>query len=159
MKKLILLFFGLSMHGQNLHHQMLSSQGASTHLTNGVVVRQTVGQQSPIGNTRTSNSIVGQGFQQSSSNKSVKTQNNITINTIVYPNPFIDKVNFQFSGPIQGVIKIMLYDITGKLVYNIEKLPVQNTLTIDNLFVAEGEYFVKLSAKNYTYSTNLLKTK
>jgi hypothetical protein len=159
MKIILLLLVSFSGYSQKLHHQMLSSQGASTHLTNGVVVKQTVGQQSPIGNTRTSNFIVGQGFQQSSSGKSVNSQNNIRIKTIVYPNPFIDKVNFQFSVPILGLIKIMFYDISGKLVYNIEKAPVQNTLTIDNLSVAEGEYFVKLSAKNYTYSTNLLKTK
>jgi hypothetical protein len=47
----------------------------------------------------------------------------------------------------------------GRLVYYKEKMAVDNTLTIDNLSFAQGEYFAKLTAKNYTYTTNLLKSK
>jgi hypothetical protein len=137
---------------------MLSSQGTSTHASSGITVRQTIGQQSAIGNHRDSNVIVGQGFLQSNKMKTVAAPN-ITIKTITYPNPFIDKVNFQFSSPITGPVKITLFDIMGRLVYSKEKLLVDNILTIDNLSFAQGEYFVKLSAKNYNYSTNLLKSK
>ena len=58
-----------------------------------------------------------------------------------------------------GPIKIALFDIMGRLVYYKEKMAVDNTLTIDNLSFAQGEYFVKLTAKNYNYSTTLLKSK
>jgi hypothetical protein len=83
----------------------------------------------------------------------------ISITTITYPNPFIDRVNFQFSTPISGPIKVALFDVSGRLVYYKEKMPYDNILTIDNLSFAQGEYFVKLTAKNFTYSTNLLKSK
>ena len=52
MRILILAFLlpFLSLHTQELHHQMLSSQGTSKELPNGVFVSQTIGQQSVIGN-------------------------------------------------------------------------------------------------------------
>ncbi len=137
---------------------MLASQGATARTSSGVVVRQTIGQQSVIGNFRNSNFIVGQGFQQSKKMKSV-APTGIVISAIAFPNPFIDKVNFQFSSFVDGPIKITIFDVLGRLVFTDVKFPNNNTITIDNLFFAEGEYFVKLTAKNLTYSINLLKTK
>ena len=137
---------------------MLSSQGGTVHTTSGITVRQTIGQQSAIGNYKSSNLIVGQGFQQSNKMKP-GAMAVVSIITTTYPNPFIDKVNFQFSSPIQGFIKVSIFDILGRLVFSAEKLPINNILTIDNLFFPEGEYFAKLTANNYTYTTNLLKSK
>jgi len=159
-KALKILFLLLTCNGysQTLHHQMLSSQGTTTHTTGGVSVRQTIGQQSAIGNYRNSNIIVGQGFQQSNKMKTAVTPV-ISVTTTTYPNPFIDRVNFQFSSPIAGPFKISLFDVMGRLVYYKEKTAINNIVTIDNLFFAQGEYFVKLTAKNFNYSTNLLKSK
>jgi hypothetical protein len=137
---------------------MLSSQGTTSRTSTGIVVRQTIGQQSAIGNYSDSNLIAGQGFQQSDKMKTVIPPV-ISVTTTTYPNPFIDSVNFQFSAPIAGPIKISLFDVTGKLVYYKVKVSIDNILKIDNLSFAQGEYFVKLTAKNYSYSTNLLKSK
>ena len=157
--RLLFLLLSFNVFSQKLHHQMLSSQGTTTHASGGISVRQTIGQQSAIGNYRDSNIIVGQGFQQSNKMKTAVTPV-ISVTTTTYPNPFIDRVNFQFSSPVTGPIKISLFDVMGRLVYYKEKLSADNnTLTIDNLSFAQGEYFVKLTAKNYTYSTNLLKSK
>jgi hypothetical protein len=46
----IILVLTLNSYSQNLHHQMLSSQGKSIILSNGMLVSQTIGQQSAIGN-------------------------------------------------------------------------------------------------------------
>jgi hypothetical protein len=137
---------------------MLSSQGATSNVAGGISVRQSIGQQSTIGNYKNSNLIVGQGFQQSSKMKP-GAATPLVINTKTYPNPFIDKVNFQFSSFVEGPIKISLFDVLGRLVYSAEKMPVNNIVTIDNLFFPEGEYFAKLTANNFTYTTNLLKSK
>lgn len=157
MKNIILLFFVLSMQGQNLHHQMLSSQGGSTS-AGGLRVFQTIGQQSVTGNFRGSEIVVGQGFQQSRTMKTVKAPL-LTLVTKAYPNPFSDQINFEFSAVVSGPIKFSLYDLMGRLVTFREKVAIGTILTIDELSLAEGEYFVKLSAKNYNYSTTLLKTK
>lgn len=157
-KKFLLLLITTSGYSQILHHQMFSSQGETARTSNGVVIRQTISQLSAIGNHRNSNFIVGQGFQQSNKMKSTSSSG-ILIKAIAYPNPFIEKVNFKFSSNVEGPIKITIYDVLGRLVFTDEKLPINNILTIDNLFFAEGEYFAKLKANNFTYSTNLLKTK
>lgn len=136
---------------------MLSSQGTST-TSGSIKVFQTVGQQSVIGNYRGSEVLVGQGFQQSRNMKTIKAPV-ITISTKAYPNPFIDRINFEFSSVVSGPIKFSLYDVMGRLVTFQEKAASGTILTIDELSLADGEYFVKLSAKNYNYSTNLIKSK
>jgi hypothetical protein len=55
--------FCSSFYGQVLHHQMISSQGKSSVLSNGIRVKQTIGQQSVSGNSK-GDYIVQQGFQQ-----------------------------------------------------------------------------------------------
>lgn len=157
MKIILFLLVTFSGFSQSLHHQMLSSQGAST-TAGGLKISQTIGQQSVVGNYRGTDVIVGQGFQQSRNMKTVKAPV-ITITTTTYPNPFVDQINFEFSSVVSGPIKFILYDIMGRLVAFQEKSAVDSTLTITGLTLAEGQYFVKLSAKNYNYSTNLLKSK
>ncbi|MCF8321081.1 MAG: T9SS type A sorting domain-containing protein [Flavobacterium sp.] len=158
MKTIVLLFITFSGYSQILHHQMFSSQGETARTSSGVVIRQTIGQQSVIGNHKNSNFIVGQGFQQS--NKMKSSSPSITvIKVIAYPNPFVERVNFKFSNSVEGPVKITIYDIVGRLVFTDEKPLINNTVSYDNLFFAEGEYFAKLTANNFTYSTNLLKRK
>jgi hypothetical protein len=82
---------------------------------------------------------------------------NIQIMTV--PNPFTSKINFQFSASIDGLIKISIYDITGRVVLNSEKELLNNVLSLDNLNFPDGQYIVKLSAKNFNYTTNLIKMK
>lgn len=137
---------------------MLSSQGSSILNKGSFSVRQTIGQQSIIGNYKSGSLIVGQGFLQSNKMKTVNTPL-VSIRTLTYPNPFVNKINFQFSSTIQGPIKIILFDQLGRLVYSAEKNAINNILTIDNLFFPEGEYFARLTANNYTYTTNLLSSK
>ena len=156
MKIILFLLVTLSGFSQTLHHQMLSSQGTSTTV-GGLKVSQTIGQLSVIGNYRGSEVMVGQGFQQSRLMKSVKAPV-ITVVTTTYPNPCIDRIHFEFSSVITGPIKFSLYDVMGRLVASQEKPATDTILTITDLSLAEGQYFVKLSAKNYNYSTNLLKT-
>lgn len=159
MKQLLLLFFGFSMYGQQLHHQMLSSQGSSNLLSTGILVHQTIGQQSVIGNYKFSNTVAGQGFQQSLIAKSVTTSLSNGITTTTYPNPFVNQIHFQFSKPIDGFITISIYDLLGRLVYKDQKEANQSILTLDDLHFSQNEYLVKLSASNYNYSTQIIQTK
>ncbi len=161
MKKniLIILFFGYSVQAQKLHHQMLSSQGSSKVLPNGMKLRQTIGQQSVSGNYKKDNFIVGQGFQQSIFSRTDLYNFPMDIKTITYPNPISDFVNFKFSQTINGFIKVYIFDLLGRVVFYQEKKASQNLLTIDAIYLAEGEYLVKLTAKNYNYSTKILKLK
>ncbi len=153
----ILLLMFTSVNAQNLHRQMLSAQGNSVLLNNGIFISQTVGQQSVIGNTTKNGYTTGQGYQQIVWGKYINSNITSNITTTTYPNPFIQSVNFQFSKPIKETISIALFDVLGRLIYQQEKKAIDNLLTIDLESIPSSNYLVKLSATNYTYYTQILK--
>jgi hypothetical protein len=146
-----------SLYSQELHHQALSSQGTSKELPNGVYVSQTIGQQSVIGNYTRDGKTYGQGYQQSIWSKYIQSTINNPITTVVYPNPFISTINFQFSQPIKERIKMELFDVRGRLIFQTEQFPTDNLLTVAMPNLASSNYLVKLTASNYTYYTQILK--
>jgi hypothetical protein len=151
MKQNLLLFLFLlpliSVSAQDLHHQMLSAQGTSKELPNGMFVSQTIGQQSVIGNYTKDGKTYGQGYQQSVWSKYIKSNSAFSITTI----------NYQFTQPIKETISIVLFDIRGRLVFSLEKKALENILTVDLPNLASANYLVRLSTSNYTYYTQILK--
>ena len=152
----IFLSLTLSTFSQDLHHQMLSSQGKSTVLSNGMMVSQTIGQQSVIGN-HTNGVTVGQGFQQSLWAKYVSSNVANQITTTTYPNPFITTINFQFSQPISETIEISLFDVRGRLLFQDKKRATDSVLTLDLPQLASSNYLIRLTATNYIYYSQILK--
>lgn len=159
MKKTLLLFLCMTsfVYGQTLHHQTLSSQGTSVELYNGMHISQTIGQQSVTGNSTKNGFSIGQGYQQSVWSKYTNPNSTSKITTITYPNPFIQSVNFQFSMPINDVISVSIFDILGRLIFQDEKKVNGIILTIELEPLPVEKYLVRLSAKNYTYYTIILK--
>ena len=158
MKVVILFFFCSLMYGQKLHHQMLSAQGGVATTSKGMKVSQTIAQQGAIGTSATKKVVLSQGFQQSKiSNTAISKVDAIA--TLVYPNPVVDEVNFKFSTPVNGKIAVSIFDIHGRLLLFQEKEAVDNILTIQNLLLAAGVYFVKLDGNRYSFSTTILKSK
>jgi hypothetical protein len=158
MKYFMWIFTSLSLStfSQDLHHQMLSSQGKSTVLSNGILVSQTIGQQSAIGN-HTNGVTVGQGFQQSHWAKHVSSNAANQITTTTYPNPFVTTVNFQFSKPISETIEIALFDVRGRLLFQDKKRATDSVLTVELPQLASSNYLIRLTATNYTYYSQILK--
>lgn len=160
MKELILtILLSCSVaYSQNLHHQMLSSQGTGKILDNGMYLSQTIGQQSVSGNFSTGDTTLGQGFQQSNWSRYFnQNSSQNTISTTTFPNPFISTINFQFSIPIKDEISVSLFDVRGRLVYHENKAITGNILTIDLPNLPSSNYLVQLSAHNFLYYTQILK--
>lgn len=159
MRYVILIFFcfSISTYGQKLHRQMLSSQGKSTITSDGFYVSQSIGQQSAVGNSKKDGVYYSQGFQQSIWGSYIRSTMNNSITTITYPNPFVETINFQFSQAITDVISVMVFDIRGRLVFQVEKRAVQNTLTVELPMLASSNYLVRLTAPNYNYYTQIIK--
>lgn len=157
--KYFFLLFSLSFYGQVLHHQMISSQGTSKKMPDGLIISQTIGQQSSTGNS-SNKYVVMQGFQQSVWGKYIAS-NKIDeidgIKTITYPNPFTETVNFQFSKPIADIISIYVFDILGRLIFEQNKKSVNNILTIDLALLPNSEYLVRLNTPNLSYYTKIIK--
>lgn len=158
-KKIALLLFGISVSGQELHHQMVASQGHHVVLESGIAVRQSIGQQSITGTYNTSELRVEQGFQQSNLKINTNATHENDIKITVYPNPFNDRINFQFSKPVNETVSVTFFDVLGRIVFTNETALTENTLTLSNLNFADGEYIVKVATKNYYYTINLLKSK
>ena len=154
--KYLLLFFSVSFYGQNLHHQMLSSQGQTKTISSGHTISQTIGQQSTTGNSN-NGTVVMQGFQQNlwSSYIASNDKNEIIVKT--YPNPFIDNVNFQFSKSISDEISVYIFDIAGHLVYQHKGKTATSILTIDLAKLPRSEYLVQLRVNTITYYTKIIK--
>ncbi|MEC4047950.1 T9SS type A sorting domain-containing protein [Flavobacterium sp. SUN046] len=154
----MILLLSTSVYSQKLHHQMLSSQGNSKVLPNGMYISQSIGQQSVSGNYTVDKKTYGQGFQQSNWSRYLSQNNDQNSeSTTTYPNPFMDNVNFQFSIPIQDEVSISLFDVRGRLIYSEIKAVNGNLLTVELPNLASSNYLVQLSARNYLYYTQILK--
>lgn len=158
MRMLFVFFFTGISFGQQLHRQMLSASGQVATTSKGVKVSQTIGQQSTTGTAVQGTMIVSQGFQQSKS--AIAAVKPLPENkTTVYPNPFTDYLNFRMSSPVEGTITFSLFDVQGRLLVYQEREALDQVLTISNLNLPAGEYFVKLEGRNYLFSTAILKSK
>ena len=157
MKKIILLFVSFWAYGQQMHHQMLSSQGGSNLLTSGVLIKQTIGQQSIVGNYKFPGAIVGQGFQQSLISKSVLNSFRNEITTITYPNPFVGTIYFQFSNLVDEEISVLIYDIHGRMLLEKETKVNNGLLSIDLSTLANAAYLVRFSTRSATCYCKIIK--
>ena len=154
---LLFLLLVKSASGQQLHHQMLSSMGSSSTLKSGMIVLQTVGQQSVTGTATASKLTLQQGFQQSLVAKFFPIYNVNTIVTTVYPNPFAGIVNVSFSQSIPGDMSIALYNMFGVLIHQQQKQDPPLSLSFNFEHLPSGSYILHLTAKNYAYSKTLIK--
>ena len=157
-KKIALLLLSVTASAQELHHQMVASQGQNVLLESGIAVRQSIGQQSVIGSYSNNQIRVEQGFQQSALKMSTNATLANDIKITVYPNPFINRINFQFSKPLNENVSITFFDVLGRIIYAKESSLNETTLTLNDLNFADGKYIVKVATKNYYYTLNLLKT-
>jgi len=135
---------------------MISAQGGSANTQSGLVVKCTIGQQSVTG-TKTGNVIVQQGFQQSNWDKIIATNNVVVVNTITYPNPYLDIVNFQFSKFIGNSVSLLVFDVLGRQVYANTLQIFENKTSVNLQILHSAEYFVQLSNNKFTYHTKIIK--
>lgn len=157
---LLTLFCTLLSRGQVLHRQTLSNNGVSTLTKNGIFVSHTIGQSISSQTVKKATTIIQQGFQQSMLSKSGFDIDiaKLSIETKVYPNPFVSHIKIDFSEEIKGDIQIILFDMLGKVLYNSSKTAENKTITIDNLdFLPAGSYFLSLNTNTYNFNKQLIK--
>jgi hypothetical protein len=137
---------------------MISSQGNSATLSNGLVIKQSIGQQTVSGTSK-KEYIVLQGFQQnywaqlitSSINK-----NDLIVTT--YPNPFIEDVQFEFSKSNDEEVLIRIFDTSGRLLFQ-ENKKIKDQLIKLHLGPMPGTIFlVQISNSQLNYYTKILKS-
>ena len=152
---IFLFFISKIVVAQQLHHEMISAQGGSVTTANGQFVRYSVGQQSVTG-TSSNGYVVQQGFQQSNWSK-ILEQNTISIATTVYPNPFVNEVNFSFSTSPGEKISAYVFDVLGRLVYSEDIKNENNSIKLNLVQLSTAEYLVKLTSEKFVHSAKLIK--
>jgi hypothetical protein len=158
MKQFILFLYtaSFSAYGQTISRQTIASQGASTVLSNGIFISQSVGQQSVIGSYKGDINL-NQGFQQSQWNRLMSSNPPKLISTLIYPNPFLSSIHFQFSQPMLQPIAVTIFDVTGKLVYRTTKSILNSILQLELQNLATGVYFVRLQSATFQYYSQIVK--
>lgn len=159
MKYLLLIFLPQIFLAQELHHQMISSQGNTHQLSSGMIVRATVGQ-SVTGNSVQKDYVVQQGFQQSYwarylSQSEQNVKNTITVTT--FPNPFVDFINFRFSAAVSSEVDVSIFDVAGRRVVFRKAKLINNQISIDLIRLPRAEYLARLSSGRFEYYVKIIK--
>ena len=151
------LFASNGLFAQQLHHQMISSQGTSITTASGLIVMQTVGQQSVSGNSQ-GDVIVQQGFQQNYWQELLKTSNSAGIMITTYPNPFREVLNFRCSNFSGTSVQVSIFDSYGRSVFEKTSTVNDNLLTLEDMpILPSAQYLVRLSGTNLNYFTTIIK--
>lgn len=157
LKKLIVIlsiFISFPLFSQ-LHHQSLSAQ-SNTFLSPDLVVFQSIGQFSPIGNYSVNQKSIFQGFQQPLIKKT-KIDIENKYNVVVFPNPFEKYLNFLFKNYNPKKVKISIYDLNGKLIREFKKDIIKNQLRLFLEDLKDSNYLINIAAPGYFYSTKIIK--
>lgn len=134
--------------------QTIASQGGTYETTSKILVSQSIGQASVIGGFSNKNTQVIQGFQQPYWTGLI-SQNPLPLDITISPNPFAEEVMLSFDKDV--LMRINLYDISGKLVYN-QKVNYTGPYQYFNFSgLAVGAYLVVIKANGLSYFTKLLK--
>lgn len=142
---------------QQLHHQMISSQGATINTTSGITVKQTIGQQSVAGNSQ-GKITVQQGYQQSHWETLIRKSEKSDVFLTTFPNPFREILNFQFTNTQDSPVHVSIFDSHGRSVFEKTTAVVDNLITLEDLTaLPNAQYLVKLSSKNLNYHTIIIK--
>jgi len=138
-----------------LHHQMISSQGGTSKTNNGIIVTQTIGQQSVNGNYDNQYFKIGQGFQQANWSRIILEQTIPEFEVSLYPNPFNNIVNIQHNSDED--ININVFDPAVRLVFKslINVTSPKQSINLEQL--PSGVYLIHLQSNHLKYFTKLIK--
>ena len=150
------LMFPFLLISQELHHEMISSQGKSVELDSGIYVTQTIGQHS-IASYSIDNLTVQQGYQQSFWSSLINTNEEFSLDINFYPNPTIDIVNFNFSNLESSELNVLVFDYAGRVLIT-TKINIEDYKTkLDLSSLPSGSYLIYLNTNKFNYHTKIIK--
>ena len=150
------LMFPFLLISQELHHEMISSQGKSVELDSGIYVTQTIGQHS-IASYSIDNLTVQQGYQQSFWSSLINTNEEFSTEINFYPNPTIDIVNFNFSNLESSELNVLVFDYAGRVLIT-TKINIEDYKTkLDLSSLSSGSYLIYLNTNKFNYHTKIIK--
>ena len=138
-----------------LQRQMISSQGNTSKIDN-LIVTQTIGQQSIIGNYSVGSFHYNQGFQQPLWNRLIQS-NQPDFFADYFPNPFTENINFRFTNLNNEPFEINIFDTVGRLVFQANQNLSEDLLIINLNNLSSGSYLVKLLNTKKIFYAKIIK--
>ncbi|MFT6996231.1 MAG: hypothetical protein ACJA1P_002979 [Maribacter sp.] len=77
----------------------------------------------------------------------------------MYPNPFVETINFDFGKTIEGGMQILFFDISGRLIAERNLIVSNDSLQLKLNFLAPGVNLIHLRHKEFTYYTKISKNR
>lgn len=115
------------------------------------IIRQSIGQASPIGSTQTKELELRQGFIQPFISR-IKVKPSDAGSILVFPNPFHDKIQIQFQEQVNHLIELEVLDVSGRIVHR-QSFPESQNIRLSLPDLSMGIYLlnIKCGQKLYGY--------
>jgi hypothetical protein len=121
------------------------------------VVQQSIGQASAIGTFSDSNYTLRQGFIQPNVLAKIRDKDiPLSLNAVIYPNPFVESITISFSEQITNKVEVAVFDLLGRLVFSKSYLADQKVIVpFNNLSLAK--YILRVTANNKQFIKKIFK--
>jgi hypothetical protein len=120
------------------------------------IVQQSVGQASVIGNHTIQDFTVLQGFIQPPITIEGATDEDNSLQAVIYPNPFSNFIRVRFSEETDAPLSVTLYDIAGRVVFSKEMASARE-IQLDLNFLSSASYLIYISQANKQFTATLIK--
>ena len=158
-KIIFFVFFVIvSANAQELYKQTILSQGSTSKLESGLIISQSIGQESVIGNFSNDNVKIIQGFQQPFWTRLISNSSSvIPIEITHFPNPVTDNLNLNFYNYEIGELNLSIYDYSGRILMK-RKISVESGKSIVNLTtLPSGSFLIGLKNDKINYYIKIIK--
>ena len=157
---IILIFISFHSNSRDYRAVLNVSGGSKTLKTfdKSYRVQYSIGQQGPIGKVSTMMVNARQGFIQPP--KFIETNSILDklLKVKISPNPFMEALDVFFSEEIKNKIKVKIYDLMGKLVFD-DELPTKAQHKIYLNSIPESQFILRLESKEKYFQTKIIKRK
>ena len=151
-------FVFTSTNAQELYKQTILSQGATSNLESGLIISQSIGQESVIGNFSNDNVKIIQGFQQPFWARLISNSSSlIPIEITHFPNPITDNLNLSFYNYDMGELVLSIYDYSGRILMKRNISVESGKSIVDLTILPSGSFLMGLQNDKINYYIKIIK--
>ena len=157
---IILIFASFNSNSNGYRSVLNVSGGTSTLKTidKSYRVQYSIGQQGPIGKIKSMMVNARQGFIQPPKFVETKSIIDNLLKVKISPNPFREALDIVFSEEIKNKIKVKIYDLMGKLVFD-DELPIKTEHKIYLNSIPDSQFILRIESKEKYFQTKIIKRK
>lgn len=158
-KIILFIFFVIaSTNAQELYKQTILSQGTTSNLESGLIVSQSIGQESVIGNFSNGDVKIIQGFQQPFWTRLISNSSSIVpIEITHFPNPVTDNLNLNFYNYEIGELNLSIYDYSGRILMKRNISVESGKSIVDLTTLPSGSFLIGLENDKINYYIKIIK--